>query len=100
DARLDLVAGDEPPVPAAHLLRSFEIAPRREVDPLALEGLDDEQRQVLSSQLALERIEIAERHVREPGEKRAEAIDKMRVAARRERTECQSVESVLCRHDA
>ena len=68
-----LVDAEERPVAAAQLLRSLEVAVRRQVDPLALHRLDEEERDVLASQLRLERVEIAERNLLESGQERLEA---------------------------
>ena len=54
EARLHLVDGEERPVAPAELLRAFEIARRRQVHALALDRLDDEERDVLAEQLTLE----------------------------------------------
>ena len=92
EAGLHLVDGEERPVAAAELLRAFEIAGRRQVDALALDRLDEEERDVLAAQLALERIEVAERNLREPRQQRAEALDEVRIAVRRERAQREPVE--------
>ena len=65
EARLHLVDAEERAVATAERLRAFEVARRRQVHALALHRLDQEQRDVLGPQLALERVEVAERHLRE-----------------------------------
>ena len=87
EAGLHLVDREERSVAPAQLLRSLQIAGRGQVDTLALDGLHEKQRHVFTAQLTLERIEIAERDPGEPGEKRAEAIDEVRVPAGREGSE-------------
>ena len=52
------------------------------------------------AQLALERVEVAERHLREAGQQRPEALGELGVAVRRERAEREPVEAVLGREDA
>ena len=74
---LHLVDAEERAVAAAELLRALEVAGRRQVDALALHRLDEEDRDVLAPQLALERVEVAERHVREPGQQRPEALGEL-----------------------
>ena len=64
--RLHLVDAEERPVAAAELLGALEEARRRQVHALALEGLDDEDRDVLAAQLVLEPGEISEGNAREP----------------------------------
>ena len=61
EAGLHLVDGEERAVAAAELLGTFEVAGRREVHAVALDRLDQEERDVLVPQLALECIEISER---------------------------------------
>ena len=100
EARLHLVDREERLIPAAQLLRSFQVAGRRQVDAVALYRLEQEQSHVLAAQLALERVEIAEGNVGEPGQKWTEALDEMRAAVRGERAECQSVETVHGRQHA
>ena len=54
-------------------------------------------RNVLAAQLALERVQVAERNLREPRQQRPEALDEVRVAVRRERAERQPVKRVVGR---
>src|SRR5207248_1609627 len=61
---------------------------------------DEEERDVLAPELGLERVEVAERHLREPGQERAEAIGEGAVVSRRQRAQSQPVEAVLARDDA
>ena len=97
EAGLHLVDGEERPVAAAELLRAFEIAVRRQVHALPLNRLDEEDRYVFAAQLALEGVQVAERNLREPRQQRTEALDEVRVAVRRERTERQPVKCVVGR---
>jgi hypothetical protein len=73
-AGLHLVDAEECPVPAAQGLSALQIPRRRQVDAFALHRLDEEDRDVLPSKLELQRVEIAERHLREPGQERCEAV--------------------------
>ena len=100
EAGLHLVDAEERAVAAAELLRALEVAGGRQVDALALDRLDEEHRDVLALQLALERLELAERHAVEAGQERAEAVGELRVAVRRERAEREPVEPVVGRDDA
>ena len=100
EAGLHLVDAEERPVAAAELLRALEVAGLGEVDALALHGLDEEERDVLARELALERLEVVERHAREAGEQRLEAVAELGAAARGQRAERQAVEAVLGRDDA
>ena len=58
---LHLVDAEERPVAAAQLLRTLEITVGGEVRPVALNGLDDEDRHVLAAERRLERLQIVER---------------------------------------
>jgi hypothetical protein len=80
EARHHLVDAEERPVAPAKLLRSLEVAVRRQVDALALQGLDEEERDVLAPQLLLERVEVAERDTVETREERLEARRELVVA--------------------
>src|SRR6478672_4231684 len=91
EARLHLVDGEERPVAPAKLLDVFEIAVRRQVDALALNGLDEEQRDVFAVQLPLEGLQVAERNPGKPRQQRAEALDEVGIAVRRERAEREPV---------
>src|SRR5207248_5225131 len=90
-----LGAAEERPVGAAERLRALEIAGLRQVHALALNRLDEEERDVLAAQLLLERVEVAERHTVEAGQQRAETSAELRVPVRGERTEREAVEAVL-----
>src|SRR3954447_12415716 len=100
EAGLHLVDAEERPVAAAELLRTFEVAGRREGDALALDRLDEEKRNVLALKLVLERGQVAEGHAVEAGQQRLEAARELGVAVRRKRAERQPVEAVLSRNDA
>ena len=100
EAGLHLVGAEERPVAAAELLRALEVAGRRQVHALPLHRLDEEDGDVLAAQLGLERVEVAERHLREAGQQRLEARRELGVAVRRERAEREPVEAVLGRDDA
>ena len=95
-----LVDAEERPVAAAELLRSREVAVRRQVDALALHRLDEEERNVFSPQLGLERLEVAERNLLTPGQQRLEACFELLVAVHRGCAERQSVEAVVGGEDA
>ena len=95
-----LVDAEERPVAAAELLRSREVAVRRQVDALALHRLDEEERHVLAPQFGLERLEVAERNLLAPGQQRLEARLELLVAVHRGCAERQSVETVLGGEDA
>ncbi len=100
EARLHLVHAEERPVAAAELLRALEVAVRRQVDALSLDGLDEEERDVLGGQLQLERREVAPRDLLEAGQQRPEARRPLGVRVRGERPERQAVEPVLGRQNA
>ena len=95
EARLHLVDAEERPVLPAERLRTLEVAGRRHVHSLALNRLDEEERNVLAPQLPLERIEVAKRNAVEVGKQRAETRDELGVAVRRERAERETVEAVV-----
>jgi len=67
EAGLHLVDREERPVAAAELLRSLEVAGRREMDAFPLDRLDEEHGDVFALELLLERREIAERNAVEAG---------------------------------
>ena len=73
EAGLHLVDAEERAVPPAERLRALEVAGRRQMHALALDRLDEEERDVLAAQLLLERVEVAERHPVEAGQQRTEA---------------------------
>src|SRR4029453_10741090 len=100
EADLNLVDAEQGAVTAAELLGAFEIARRREVRPVPLDGLDDEDGDVLAAQLRLERVEVVVGHTRETRQERAVTRSERRIARRRERTQRQAVEAVLARDDA
>ena len=100
EARLHLVGAEERPVAAAELLGALEVAVRRQVHALPLDGLDDEERHVLRRELALERLEVADRHLREAGQQRAEPVAELGRGRRGERAEREPVEAVLRREHA
>jgi hypothetical protein len=83
EAGLHLVDAEERAEGPAQLLRAFEVAGRRQVHSLSLHRLDEEERHVLVPQLALECLEVTERHLREPRQQRAEAFRELRIAVRR-----------------
>src|SRR5205814_4993939 len=95
-----LVDAEERPVTAAQLLRSGEVAVRRQVDALALHRLDEKERHVFSPQLGLERLEVAERNLLAPGQQRLEARLELLAAVHRGCAERQAVETVVGREDA
>src|SRR5262249_56111604 len=86
---------EERPVAAAQLLRSLEVAVRREMDPLPLQRLDDEQRDILALQPLLECFEVAERDLLELRQQGLEARRELLVAVGREGAERQPMETVL-----
>ncbi len=100
EAGLHLVDAEERAVSAAERLRALEVAGGRQVDALALDRLDEEDRDVLAPQLRLERVEVAERHAVEAGQQRPEARRELGVPVRRERAERQPVEAVVGGDDA
>src|SRR5581483_7650174 len=91
---------EERPVAPAELLRSLEVAARRQVHALALNRLDEEEGDVLRAQRALERVEVAEGDAVEAGQERLEARGELVVAVRRQGAERQPVEAVIGRDDA
>ena len=95
EAGLHLVHAEERPVAAAELLRAREVAVGRQVHALALHRLDEEERDVLAGELALERLEVVPGHAREAGQQRPEALGELRARVGRERPERQPVERVL-----
>src|SRR5207244_3968825 len=60
EARHHLVDAEERPVAPTQLLRALEVPVRRQMDPLALDRLHEEERHVLATQLLLELPEVAE----------------------------------------
>src|SRR5581483_1507222 len=92
EAGLHLVDAEERPVAAAQRLCAFEIALRRERAALPLDRLDDEDRDVLVPERLLERVEVAEGHAVEAGQKRTESVRERGVAVGRQRAERQPVE--------
>ncbi len=100
EARHHLVDTEQRPVAAAQRLRALEVAVGRQVNPLALHRLDEEERHVLAPQLLLERLEVAERHLLEAREERLKPRGELRVPVRRERAEREAVEAVLRGEDA
>ncbi len=95
EARLHLVDAEERPVATTQFLRSAEVAGRRQVDALPLHGLDEEESHVLGAETALERVEVAERHLLESCEQRSEPLRHLAVAVRGERAEREPVEALL-----
>ncbi len=77
---MHLVDAEQRPVAAAQLLRALEIAGLRQVDAFAEDRLDDEDRDVLTCELRLERAQVVERDPRDAGEVRAEAVGERRFA--------------------
>ncbi len=77
-----------------------QIVPRREVDPLALDRLDDERRDVPACELARERVQIAEADRIAARQQRPEALAELDAAVERQRAEREPVEGVLGVQDA
>src|SRR5207253_4016111 len=94
-ARLHLVDAEERPVLPAERLRTLEVAGRRQVHAFSLDGLDEEERDVLAPQLLLECIEVAKGNAVETRKQRPEARGELGVAVRRERAERETVETVV-----
>src|SRR5207245_942313 len=92
EAGLHLVNAEERAVAAAQLLRALEVALRREEGAVALDRLDQEERDVLAPKRRLERAEVAEGHLREPRQQRPEPVAELRHAVGRERSERVPVE--------
>ena len=67
---------------------------------MSLHGLDEEERDVLTLQLLLERVDVSPRDVRELRQERAESLREVGVTARGERPERQAVETAFRRDDA
>ena len=63
ESGLHLVDREQGAVSAAKLLRTPEVPPGRQVDALALNRLDEEERHVLGSELALESVQIPQWHL-------------------------------------
>ncbi len=85
NAGLDLVADEQRAGRAAQPLGAREVVVGRQVDALALHRLDHERRDVLARQLALQRVEVAERDRVAARQQRAEALAEDRVAVERQR---------------
>src|SRR5581483_6510075 len=100
EAGHDLVDAEERAVLPAERLRALEVAVRREVDPLALDRLDDEDGDVLALQLILERDEVAEGHALESGQERLKPRRELVVPVRRQGAEREAVEGVVGGDDA
>src|SRR5438132_3230853 len=94
EAGLHLVDGEERAVAAAQLLRAFQVTGRGQVDAVALNRLDQEERDLFSAQLALESVEVAEGNLEEAGQERAKPLDEVAPAVGGERAERQAVEAV------
>src|SRR5919205_722686 len=92
-------SGSSPQCSNAKSLPVLEIAGRRQRAALALDRLDDEERDVLGPERLLERVEVAERHAVEAGQERAEAAGERVVPVRRERAEGEPVEGARRRDD-
>src|SRR5205085_8636756 len=100
ESGLHLVDGEQRAVAATQFLRSHEESLGREVDAVSLHGLDEEERDVLTLQLLLERVDVSPRDVRELRQERAESLREVGVTARGERLERQAEETALRRDDA
>src|SRR6266516_5144972 len=99
EAGLNLVDAEERPVATAELLRAFQVTVRWKLRPMPLNGLDDEDRNVLAAKRSLERVQIVKRDPQEPGQQRLEALAEHRVAGGRQRAERQPVEAMLAGDD-
>ena len=100
EAGLDLVDDEQRPVAPASGLRGQQVVGRRRRDHAPLHRLDDERGDVLLAQLALERVEVAERDARAAGQQRAEAFLEELIADDRQRSERHPVEARIAREQA
>ena len=85
EAGLHLVAHEQRLGRPAQRLRALQVVVRRQVDALALDRLEDQRRHVAARELALERIEVAERNRVTASQQRAEALAELGVAVDRQR---------------
>src|SRR5262245_15944794 len=92
---LNLVGDEQRAVTAANLCGAFQVAVGRHVDALALDRLNDEGRNVVAMQGALERRQIVEGHGRKFRQERLESRAVDAIAVERQRSVRQPVKGVL-----
>jgi hypothetical protein len=97
-ARLDLVGHEERAVLVAQASGLAEVVVAGQVHAVALDGLDDEGRDVVGPEHPLERLEVVEGDAVGVGEQRPEPLAEDLVAVERERPHGEPVERVLAVH--
>src|SRR5205807_8728379 len=96
---LHLVDAEERPVAAAQLLGPLEVALGWEEGAMALDRLDEEERDLFACELGFERVQIAPGHLGEPGQERQEPVAELWHAVCRESAERVAVETALAGDD-
>ncbi len=98
--RLDLVGDEQRTVALAQCRGSGEIILVGHVDALALDGLDDEGRNLAGHQRLFKRGKVTERNGRTVGQQRPESIPEILVAGQRQRTIGHAAIGVIAIDDA